>query len=144
MPGDQVTPGLRFFSDDPDARVGVSGRIVLEAIAFAGSYLSLAIDCPEGAARGLTRQHILAAEVDTEGAATAFARLNLVHEPDTLSIVCPLPDTGHQRAEFDLWTLDFDGARPMRLWLDLIFEPRDSRPIALTGVRLLRYPRAAF
>ena len=55
----------------------------MDVFKFDGSFLSLVIDLPEGAANGLTRDHLLRINtiIETEKPLEIFCRLNIKHGP---------------------------------------------------------------
>lgn len=118
----------------------------LDVFAFQGSYLSLAVDLPEAAVEGLTRQHLIRLEttVEMERKLEIFARLNVRHGPNTEQVVRELPLTQETvSVEFDLAYTRLNEKRVDKMWLDLIFEgPRMNR-IVLRDLTFSRRRRAA-
>ncbi|PRY93366.1 hypothetical protein BCF33_2234 [Hasllibacter halocynthiae] len=117
----------------------------MEVFGFDGSFLSLAIDLPEEAARRLRRHHVLRLDLQAEAERPlgALARLNLEHGPNTARMVRKL-DLGDRTpsAEFDLAYADIDEKRIGKAWLDLILEEPEMNQIMLRDVTLSRRPRA--
>ena len=153
--GDEV----RVFHDCPLSEVSVSQSeashteilapfsVSLTVDRFEGSFLSLAIDLPDEAISGLTKQHILALEasVQAEPHLQVFARLNVSHGPNSEKLVLALPGPDPDRvAEFDMATSQLNEARVQRAWVDLIFEGPEKTRISLADVTLTRRPRAPF
>lgn len=119
----------------------------LDVFKFDGSYLSLAIDLPEAAARGLLRKHLIRMEtiVEMEKPLEIFARLNVKHGPNTEQIVRELPL--HEEdimVEFDLAYTKLNERRVERLWLDLIFEGPQMNQVILRDLTFSRRQRAEF
>jgi hypothetical protein len=119
----------------------------MDVFRFDGSYLSLAIDLPEDAARGLKRKHLLRLEtiVEMEKPLEIFARLNIKHGPNTEQIVRELPL--HEEdimVEFDLAYTKLNEKRVERLWVDLIFEGPQMNQVILRDLTFSRRPRADF
>ncbi|SIO51799.1 hypothetical protein SAMN05444722_2982 [Rhodovulum sp. ES.010] len=117
----------------------------VDVLRFEGSFLSLAIDLPQDAARGLRRKHLvrLDALFETEAPLGVFARLNVRHGPNVAQLVREVPPrAGPVAVDFDLAYTRLNENRVEKLWLDLIFErPRVTR-ITLRDVTLSRRPRA--
>ena len=119
----------------------------LDVFKFTGSYLSLAIDLPEEAARGLMRKHLVRMDtiVEMEKPLEIFARLNIKHGPNTEQIVRELPL--HEEdimVEFDLAYTKLNERRVERLWMDLIFEGPQMNQVILRDLTFSRRPRADF
>jgi hypothetical protein len=118
----------------------------LDVFGFSGSYLSLAVDLPEPAAQGLTRQHLIRVEsiVETEEPLEIFARLNVKHGPNTEQVVRELPlATGGVQVEFDLAYTRLNEKRVEKVWLDLIFEGPRMNQVTLRDLTFSRRKRAA-
>ncbi len=117
----------------------------LDVFKFDGSFLSVVVDLPEEAARGLMRKHLLRIEtiVEFEKPLEIFARLNIKHGPNTEQIVRELP-LGDQdvMVEFDLAYSKMNEKRVERIWLDLIFERPEMNQITLRDLTMSRRPRA--
>jgi len=118
----------------------------LDVFRFDGSFLSLALDLPPEAARGLKRRHLvrLEATIETEKKLEIFARLNVRHGPNTEQLVRELPPGEETMVEFDLAYSSLNEKRVERLWLDLIFEGPEMNQILLRDITLTRRPRAEF
>lgn len=118
----------------------------LDVFGFDGSFLSVALELPAEAARGLTRRHLirLAAVIETERPLEIFARLNIRHGPNTERVVRELPVGEREVAvEFDLAYTRLDEKRSERLWLDLIFENPRMNQVTIRDLTLARLLRAA-
>ena len=119
----------------------------MDVFRFDGSFLSLAIDLPVEAARGLKKRHVirLLASVYSEKKIEIFARLNIRHGPNTEQIVRELPlGSDEVMVEFDLAYTRLNEKRVERLWLDLIFEGPEMNEVVLHDITLTRRPRADF
>ncbi len=118
----------------------------MDVFRFDGSFLSLVVELPETAVRGLERRHLvrLAAVVEAERKPEIFARLNIKNGPNVEQIVRELPgaDGTEQVVEFDLAYTKLNEKRVERMWLDLIFEGAEMNQIVLRDVTLTRRPRA--
>ncbi|WP_240705083.1 DUF6478 family protein [Pacificoceanicola onchidii] len=117
----------------------------MDVFRFDGSYLSLAVDLPESAHIGLSRQHLIRVDtiVEMEKRLEIFARLNIKHGPNTEQIVRELPL--HQdeiRVEFDLAYTKLNEKRIERMWLDLIFEGPQMNQVVLRDLTFSRRKRA--
>jgi hypothetical protein len=150
-----ILPGVTVHHDCPVADVTLTqagapgGRAVtLEAGRFEGSFLSLAIDLPEGAARSLRRSHIVAAActVSLAREGTLYARLNIRQGPNIDQLLQRVEPPGGVEGpalmEFDL---GFETINPRKLeaaWLDLILEAPAGNAARLTDLTLARRPRA--
>jgi hypothetical protein len=117
----------------------------LEVYGFEGSFLSLVLDLPPEALRGLTRDHILRldAQLTLERPLEVFARLNVRNGPNTEQIVRELPrHENHHRVEFDLAYSNLNEKRVESAWIDLIFESPQMNRVALRDLTLSRRRRA--
>ena len=70
----------------------------MDVFRFDGSFLSLVLDLPEEAARGLRQRHLLRMDVivEMEKPLEIFARLNIKHGPNVEQIVRELPMMGEE------------------------------------------------
>ena len=117
----------------------------MDVFRFDGSFLSLVIDLPEDAARGLKLKHLLRLDVivEMEKPLEIFARLNIKHGPNVEQIVRELPlNTQEVAVEFDLAYSKMNEKRVEKLWVDLIFEGPEMNQIILRDVTFSRRPRA--
>lgn len=118
----------------------------MDVFKFDGSFLSLVVDLPEGAAQGLTRDHLFRVEtiIETEKPLEIFARLNIRHGPNTEQMVRELPLAAEDVVvEFDLAYSRMNEKRVEKLWLDLIFEAPDMNQVIIRDLTFARYRRAA-
>ncbi|WP_298677272.1 DUF6478 family protein [uncultured Lentibacter sp.] len=117
----------------------------MDVFKFDGSFLSVVIDLPEAAARGLMRKHLLRIQtiVELEKPLEIFARLNIKHGPNTEQIVRELPINQQDVVvEFDLAYSKLNEKRVERIWLDLIFEGPEMNQVILRDLTFSRRPRA--
>ena len=117
----------------------------MDVFNFDGSFLSLVIDLPESAVRGLLRRHLvrITAVVETERPLEVFARLNIRHGPNTEQLVLELPlGQGEIVVEFDLAYSKLNEKRVEKAWVDLIFEQPSMNQVILRDVTFSRRPRA--
>ncbi|WP_421917733.1 DUF6478 family protein [Mameliella sp.] len=117
----------------------------LDVFGFSGSYLSLAVELPEAAAQGLTKQHLVRVEtiVEMERPLEIFARLNVKHGPNTEQVVRELPLNAESvQVEFDLAYSRLNEKRVEKLWLDLIFEGPRMNQVTLRDLTFSRRRRA--
>ena len=118
----------------------------MDVFRFDGSFLSLVVDLPEDAVKGLTRNHLLRLTtiVELEKPLEIFARLNVQHGPNTEQIVRELPlDQSEVMVEFDMAYTNLNEKRVERAWIDLIFEGPEMNQVVLRDITLARLPRAA-
>ncbi|MQQ08577.1 hypothetical protein GFB49_08950 [Epibacterium sp. SM1979] len=118
----------------------------MDVFKFDGSFLSLVVDLPADAARGLSKHHLIRVNslVESEEPIEIFARLNIQHGPNTEQLVRELSSSQKdQMVEFDLAYSRLNEKRIEKLWLDLIFEAPDLNQVVLRDLTLLRLPRAA-
>lgn len=118
----------------------------MDVFRFDGSFLSLVVDLPEDAVRGLTRNHLIRVTtiVETEMPLEIFARLNVQHGPNTEQIVRELPlGADDVVVEFDLAYTRLNEKRVEKAWLDLIFEGPEMNQVVLRDLTFARLPRAA-
>lgn len=117
----------------------------IDVFRFDGSFLSLVIDLPEDAARGLRLRHLIRLDVivELEKPLEIFARLNVKHGPNTEQIVLEMPLGAEEvMVEFDLTYSKINEKRIDKLWIDLIFEGPEMNQIILRDVTVSRRPRA--
>ncbi len=117
----------------------------MDVFRFDGSFLSLVLDMPEEAARGLRLRHLIKLDVivEMEKPLEIFARLNIKHGPNVEQIVRELPLNAEECAvEFDLAYTKINEKRVEKLWVDLIFEGPEMNQIILRDVTITRRPRA--
>lgn len=137
---------LRQFRNTDDADLAPYS-LAMDVFAFDGSFLSLAIELPGDMLKGLSRTHLirLAATIDLETPIEIFARLNIVHGPNTEQIVRELPmKTRETMVEFDLAYSNINEKRLEKAWLDLIFENPQMNQTILRDLTFARCPRAEF
>lgn len=133
---------LRNLREEDLAPYGVR----LDVFKFDGSFLSLVIDLPEVAIKGLTKNHLLGMNtiVEMEKPLEIFARLNVRHGPNTEQIVRELPlNQEDVTVEFDLAYSKLNEKRVERAWVDLIFEGPEMNQVTLRDLTFSRRPRAA-
>lgn len=121
--------------------------IRMDVFRFDGSFLSLVLDLPEDASRGLKLKHMIRLDVivEMEKPLEIFARLNIKHGPNVEQVVRELPLTDESvSVEFDLAYSKFNEKRVERMWVDLIFEGPEMNQIILRDVTFSRRPRAEF
>jgi len=117
----------------------------MDMFRFDGSFLSLVLDLPEEAARGLKLKHLIRMDVivEMEKPLEIFARLNIKHGPNVEQIVRELPLHEQEvMVEFDLAYSKMNEKRVERLWIDLIFEGPEMNQVILRDVTFSRRPRA--
>jgi hypothetical protein len=117
----------------------------MDMFRFDGSFLSLVLDLPEDAARGLKLKHLVRMDVivEVEKPLEIFARLNIKHGPNVEQIVRELPLHEEEvMVEFDLAYSKVNEKRVEKLWVDLIFEGPEMNQVILRDVTFSRRPRA--
>ena len=117
----------------------------MDVFRFDGSFLSLVLDLPDEAARGLRLRHLIRLDliVEMEKPLEIFARLNIKHGPNVEQIVREMPLTSEEvMVEFDLAYSKMNEKRLEKLWVDLIFEGPEMNQVILRDVTLSRRPRA--
>ena len=119
----------------------------MDVFRFDGSFLSLVVDLPHDAIKGLRKNHLIGMNtiVETEKELEIFARLNIKHGPNTEQIICELPLTQDDTTvEFDLAYTNLNEKRIDSAWVDLIFEGPEMNQVTLRDMTFSRRPRAAF
>ncbi len=117
----------------------------MDVFHFDGSFLSLVIDLPPEAVRGLKRNHLvrLSTVIELEKPLEIFARLNIKHGPNTEQLVRELPlNEDEVMVEFDLAYTKMNEKRVESAWVDLIFENPAMSQVVLRDVTFSRRPRA--
>lgn len=118
----------------------------LDVFRFEGSFLSVVLDLPDGAVRGLSKAHLIRLEsiIELEAPLEIFARINIRHGPNTEQIVRELSLQGKDvMLEFDLAYSNLNTRRVERAWIDLIFEGPQMNQIVLRDLTFARRLRAA-
>lgn len=136
---------LRQLRNSREADLAPFG-LRMDVFKFDGSFLSLVVDLPPEAGKGLTRQHLIRVNtiIETEKPIEIFARLNIRHGPNTEQIVRELPL--HEKdvmVEFDLAYSRLNEKRIERVWLDLIFEAPEMNQVIIRDLTICRLRRAA-
>lgn len=130
-------------ANDPEATAPF--HLSAAAFDFDGTYLSLVFDLPEAATAGLNRRYVLrmVPTIEAEHPTEVFARLNIIHGPNTEHIVREIPMAAADKAvEFDLAYTKVNEKRVDRLWLDFIIgQPRMNR-VTIRDLTFSRRPRA--
>ncbi len=117
----------------------------MDVFRFDGSFLSLVLDLPDEAVRGLKLKHLVRLDVmvEMEKPLEIFARLNIKHGPNVEQIVRELPlNETDVMVEFDLAYTKVNEKRVERMWVDLIFEGPEMNQVILRDVTFSRRPRA--
>lgn len=133
---------IRNLRPDDLAAYGIR----LDVFRFDGSFLSLVIDLPEEAAKGLSKNHLVRVNtiIESEKPLEIFARLNVRHGPNTEQVVRELPlHEEDVRVDFDLAYSKLNERRIEKVWLDLIFEAPEMNQVILRDVTFARYMRAS-
>lgn len=117
----------------------------MDVFRFDGSFLSLSLEVPDEAARGLRLRHVIRIDVkvEFEKPLEIFARLNVRHGPNHEQMLRELP-LGQEDAsvEFDLAYSKMNEKRVEKVWVDLIFEGPQMNQVILRDVTMTRRPRA--
>lgn len=132
---------------NPRARGAAPFGVQMDVFGFDGSFLSLVLDLPTEAVRGLKLKHVVGLDltVEVERPLRIFARLNVKHGPNTEQVVRELPlHLDEVGVEFDLAYTKMNEARAEKMWLDLIFENPQMNQVVLRDLTLIRRPRADF
>jgi hypothetical protein len=158
--GSEVGPAVRLFHDSAEPAIvlrqmrnaGAADRapfaLALDVYDFPGSFLSFAIDLPEGIARSLRLRHILQLSLSVlpERPIRVYARLNIRHGPNTEQMLREVPlepgVEGEGRAEFDLAYGKINEKRVEAAWVDIILESPGMNRILVRDAVLSRRPRA--
>jgi len=136
-----VSRQLRNHSPEDRAAYGLQ----LDVSHFEGRFLSVVLDLPQDGSTGLTRTHIVKVDLrmELEKPIKAFARLNVVHGPNTEQFVRELDTSNPETvAEFDLAWAPVNEKRITKAWVDIIFETPHMNRIIIRDVVLSRRPRA--
>lgn len=118
----------------------------MDVFKFDGSFLSLVVDLPHEAVKGLRKTHLIGmnAIVETEKPLEIFARLNIRHGPNTEQIVRELPlNEKNVLVEFDLAYSKMNEKRVDHAWIDLIFEGPEMNQVTVRDLTFSRRPRTA-
>ncbi|WP_420861542.1 DUF6478 family protein [Algirhabdus cladophorae] len=135
---------LRQTRNSRDADLAPFG-LRMDVFGFDGSFLSLVLNLPKDACKGLTKSHLVRLDciVEMEKPLEIFARLNIKHGPNTEQIVRELPlHESEVMVEFDLAYTKMNEKRIERMWVDLIFEGPEMNQIVMRDLTFSRSPRA--
>ncbi|WP_170401603.1 DUF6478 family protein [Ruegeria arenilitoris] len=136
--------GMRQTRNSRDKDLAAFG-LTVDVFGFSGSFLSLSVELPPEAAQGLTKQHLMRADVqiELEQPLEMFARLNIQHGPNTEQVLRKLDlSSPSNSVDFDLAHLPLNEQRVEKIWLDLIFDnPRMNRA-TLRDLTFCRHHRA--
>lgn len=133
---------LRNFQEEDLAAFGLR----MDVFSFDGSFLSLVVDLPEDAVKGLSKAHLIRVEtiIEAEKPLEIFLRLNVQHGPNTEQVVRELPqDQTRTMVEFDMAYTRVNERRIERAWLDVIFEAPEMNQVVLRDLTFARHLRAA-
>lgn len=120
--------------------------LCMDVFRFEGSFLSLVVDLPQDAVKGLLKTHLIGlnTHVQTEKPLSIYARLNVRHGPNTEQIVRELPMNGKDvSVEFDLAYSNINEKRVDHAWVDLIFDSPEMNQVSIRDLTFSRRPRAA-
>ncbi|NVO22034.1 DUF6478 family protein [Donghicola mangrovi] len=136
---------LRQLRNTREADLAPFG-VRMDVFRFDGSFLSIAVDLPPEALRGLRRKHLIRmdTQIEIEKPLEIFARLNIKHGPNTEQIVreVPLQHGGEMMVEFDLGYTQIAENRLESAWVDLIFEGAQMNEVTIRDLTFCRLPRA--
>jgi hypothetical protein len=151
--GAEVRPGCKLFHDDPAARISMDRPdastapfpAVIDVAAFAGSFLSLAVDLSPAAIAGFRRRQIVRAEtlVEAPAAREIYLRLNIRAGANTERLPQTVRPGQPETLEFDLFHAQFFEGAIEAAWIDLIFTAPAPGRIVLRDLVLSRRPRPA-
>ncbi|WP_240910451.1 DUF6478 family protein [Pontivivens nitratireducens] len=109
-----------------------------------GSFMSLALALPSEQMAKIAREDLIRLDytIELEQRCDVFARLNLVHGPNTEQVVRQL-DLRNQGdvLEFDVHYTAFDPTRAREIWIDLIFNTRPLNRVVVRDLVISRRPR---
>ena len=152
--GDMFAGSAKFFHDcdlcENAVRQVQNSRSVdlaafglrLDFLGFTGSFFSVVLDLPASGLTGLSKQHVIRADIDIvcERNVTIFARLNLKQGPNTETLVVEIGSD--IPAIFDLGYSDVSENHVDAAWLELILENPCYNEIIFRDLTLCRHPRA--
>lgn len=130
-----------------DPRAAPSQGLKLDLRDFDGSFLSLVVDLPNTAIKGLTKRHILQVTADVEmlHPLQVYVRLNIAHGPNIERITRNLPAAqGEATVEFDLAFAALNERRISKAWVDFIFDRPEHLDAVFRPPTFRRYRRARF
>lgn len=155
--GTTLCGGVALFHDCPLAEISLRQErnrrdgdlapfaLRLEVLGFSGSFLSLAVDLPEAGVAGLSRRHMVRAELDADAERPVglYARLNVVHGPNTEQLTASARlDRGTTAVEFDLAYTKLNEKRAEKAWIDLMFGEPALSVVRISDMRISRRVRA--
>jgi hypothetical protein len=143
-PSGVILPGLSLHHDSRGSGVGWSQSpglaLTLDPGAFAGTFVSLALDLPAGHAAGLTRESVLSLEC---AAGTRPAARVMLSSGQFIAGIWFLSMPGGGLA-CELAGSELDPAIAGKAWFDLIFTPPFPAPPVLAGLTFRHRRRAGF
>lgn len=151
----RLDPAVSAFHDAAGGRVSLRQQptpndpapygLVIDVTGFDGSFVSVVLDLPESATKGLNSGHLMClnAEVAHQTPARMFVRLNIRHGPNTAQMVQEVTAGSTTVAvEFELTHADINERRIENAWIDLIFDAPGTNQMRLGDVCVLRRRRA--
>lgn len=120
--------------------------LCMDVFRFGGSFLSLVVDLPQNAVKGMRKTHLLglSTSLKTEKPLAIYARLNIRYGPNTEQIVRELPMSAQDiSVEFDLAYSKINEKRVDHAWVDLIFDGPEMNQVTIRDLTFSRRPRAA-
>ncbi len=147
--GHSLCPGLTLHHD---SATGPSlalrdGQLCIGLAGVSGRFVSLALALPAEVARALGRHDIirLAGVMTPAARQTVFARLNLVHGPNSEALPHEIADPSAPfRVEWDLSFTGFEPDRARDAWIDLILEAPFAARVEVADLTALVHPRRSF
>ncbi len=155
--GTELGAGVKLFHDCPRAEIALGQRrnraaamrapygFALDVMAFEGSFLSLVLDLPTPALKGMSRAHVLTLDFDyvADRALGIYVRLNLRCGPNTVTMLREVPRDGSSGlVAFDLAYSDLDAERLDGAWIDVMFEDPAWLGVQIHDLTLIRSRRA--
>lgn len=117
----------------------------LDILGFQGTFMSLSIDLPKAAAKGLKRSHVIRIDtiLETENPIDLQVRLNVQQGPNTVQLTRSFPtDHLEKRVEFDLAYTELNEKRVDKIWIDMMFDQPEMNQMVLRDLTLMRRKRA--
>jgi hypothetical protein len=136
---------LRQLRNQREADLAPYG-LRMDVFKFDGSFLSLVINLPDEAVKGLKRTHLLRVDtiIEMEKPLEIFVRLNIKHGPNSEQLVREVPlNEENLMVEFDLAYSKLNEKRVEKAWIDLIFEGPEMNQVVIRDLTFSRRPRAA-
>ena len=152
-----MSRGVTLYHDDPSNSLNASQQqatnsqsvaplaLALETRGFTGKFVSLALDLPKDAWRGLSKSELIGLElrIDVSRPCKVFGRANVRHGPNTEKLLREIDlSRGADRVAFELLFSSIEIEKVSSIWVDVIIEDPADCQILIHDCVVTRHLRA--